>query len=131
MSQENVELAKRAYDAFERDDLDEFLTYVDPEVEWHSQMSEMEGSTHGHDAVRRWWANLFAVFPDWKPSIVGVRDVGDFVVIRLRGVGSGAASGVRIDTDLWQVAEIQHGRIVWYAVFLTEEEAREAVGLRE
>jgi ketosteroid isomerase-like protein len=34
MSEENVELAHRAYDAFNRRDLDAFLAFNDPEVEF-------------------------------------------------------------------------------------------------
>jgi ketosteroid isomerase-like protein len=63
MSQENVELARRAYEALGRDDLDELLALVDPEVEWHSLVLEMEGTFHGHEGVRRWWTSLHSVFP--------------------------------------------------------------------
>jgi hypothetical protein len=60
-----------------------------------------------------------------------VRDLGDLVLLHARGVGSGAGSGAGIDEDFWQVAEMRAGRIVWYRVFRTEDEALEAVGLRE
>ena len=33
--------------------------------------------------------------------------------------------------DFWQVAEFKGGRIVWYRVCSTEQEAFEAVGLSE
>ena len=131
MSQENVEVAHRAWEAFERHDIDGFLTYIDPKVEWHSLMHEMDGVAHGHAGVRQWWTSLFAAFPDWSPSIVDVRDLGDFVLLHARAVGSGAASGAGVDEDFWQVAEMRGGRIAWYRVFRNEEEALEAVGLRE
>ncbi len=131
MSQENVEVAHRAWEAFHRDDIDGFLTCIDPEVEWHSLMQEMDGVAHGHAGVRRWWTSLFAAFPDWRPSIVDVRDLGDFVLFHARAVGRGAASGAVVQEDFWQVAEVRGGRIVWYRVFRNEEEALEAVGLKE
>jgi ketosteroid isomerase-like protein len=131
MSQENVDLALRAHEAFWRNDLDEFLACVDPEAEWHPLAHEIEGARHGHDGVRLWWAGLFAVFPDLRPSIAETRDLGDdFVLINMRGEGSGAESGVGIDLDLWQALEIRRGRIVWYRASRTAEEAFEAVRLR-
>jgi ketosteroid isomerase-like protein len=131
MSQENVELAHRVFEAFNRDDIETFLTYVDPDAEWHGRMGDMEGTDHGHDGVRQWWTSLFEVFPDWRPAIMDVRDLGDFVLVHARGVGSGAGSGAGIDEDFWQVAEVRGGRIVWYRAFRREAEALAAVGLRE
>jgi ketosteroid isomerase-like protein len=131
MSRENVEVAKRAFEAFQQDDIERFLSYIHPEVEWHSRLAEMEGTHHGHDGVRRWWASLFEVFPDWRPTITEVRDLDDFVLFHVDVAASGAGSGLGVDEDFWQVAEIQGGRIVWYRVCPTEQEALEAVVLRE
>jgi hypothetical protein len=36
MSQENVEVFKRAFDAINRRDADALVVELDPEVEWHS-----------------------------------------------------------------------------------------------
>ena len=35
MSQENVEIVRRLAEAWNTDDLDDFLAELDPEVEWH------------------------------------------------------------------------------------------------
>ena len=86
MSQENVELVHRAYEALQADDIDAFLTFVHPDVEWHSLILEIEGVFHGHDGVREWWRGLRSVFPDWQPSVVEARDYGRHVVIHARGV---------------------------------------------
>lgn len=127
----NIERTYRAYEALQADDIETFLTYVDRDVEWHSLILEIEGVFRGHDGVREWWNGLRVVFPDWNPSIVEAREFGDRVVIHGRATGSGAASGVGIDDDFWQVAEFQGGRIVWYRAVRTEREALEAAGLSE
>lgn len=132
MSQENVDVAFRAVQAFQRgDDVEVFLVYVDPDAEWHSRLGGIEGALRGHDGVREWWKNLFAVFPDWRPTVVEVRDLGDFVLFHLQVAASGVGSGVGVDEDFWQAAEFRAGRIVWYAALRTEQEALEAVGSRE
>jgi len=131
MSQENVLLAHRTYAALQRGDFDEFLSYFDPQVEFRSLVLEMEGVFRGHEGVRQWWAGLRGAFPDWNPSLVEVRDLDDRVLIHASATGKGAASGVGIQTDLWQLVEVRNGRVVWYAAFRTEAEALEAAGLRE
>jgi ketosteroid isomerase-like protein len=131
MSQENVELVDRAYEALQANDIDAFLALVDPDVEWHSLILEIEGVFRGHEGVREWWRSLRDVFPDWNPSVVEVRDAGDRVLIHARGVGSGAASGVGVEDDFWQVAELRDGRIVWYRAVRSEREALEAAGLAQ
>jgi ketosteroid isomerase-like protein len=65
MSQENVELTYRAFDAFNRRDLDTFLTLMDDDVEVVSRAVSMEGGYHGHDGFRRFWKNLLDVFTDF------------------------------------------------------------------
>jgi len=46
-------------------------------------------------------------------------------------MGQGAASGVGIEDDFWQVGLIANGRIAWYGAFRTERDALEAAGLSE
>ena len=74
MSQENVELAYRAYDAVNRRDLDGFLALMDDEVKAVSFLVAMEGEYQGHAGIRRWWQNLLDVFPDFNVEVVEVRN---------------------------------------------------------
>src|SRR5436305_397874 len=129
MSQENVELARRAYTAFQAGDFDEWVRYFDPEVEFNS--SEMEGPFHGHEGMREWAKGWLAAFPNWSPTIVEMRDLEDRVLIHATGTGAGAGSGAGMEVDFWQAVEFRDGRMVWYAAFRSEAEALEAVGLRE
>ena len=61
MSQENVELAYRYVDAFNRRDLGTYLALTDEDVEATPRTGAMEGSYHGHDGARAWWATVRAV----------------------------------------------------------------------
>jgi ketosteroid isomerase-like protein len=131
MSQENLDLAHQAYAALQEGDFDEFLSYFDPEVEFKSLVLELEGVFHGHDGVRQWWEGLLAAFPDWNPSLLEVRDLDDRVLIHASATGRGAASGIGIEDDFWQLVEVRNGRVVSYAAFRTQAEALEAAGLRE
>jgi ketosteroid isomerase-like protein len=129
MSEENVEAAKRIYERFRANDVEGALDYIDPEVEWHSLILEIEGTFRGHDGVRNYWRELRSAFPEWDPEIIDMRDLGDWVLVHAKGIGSGAASGVRVSPDFWQIARFAEQRIVWHGGFRTEREALEAAGL--
>ncbi len=58
MSQENVELAYRALDSFNRRDLDGFLAVQAENVRADPRLAAVEGGYHSHDGIRRWWKSL-------------------------------------------------------------------------
>jgi hypothetical protein len=76
MSQENLELALRAYDAFNRRDWDGFVALMDDDVEIVTRIAAIEGGRHGHEGMRRWWENMLTAFPDYDIEVVDVRDLG-------------------------------------------------------
>jgi hypothetical protein len=54
MSQKNVEVVRRAHEAFNREGPEAALTYLDPEVEWHDLPDQPEANVHhGHDGFLR------------------------------------------------------------------------------
>jgi ketosteroid isomerase-like protein len=132
MSRENVELTYRAFDAFNRRDLDGYLALMDDDVEVVSFFAAMEGDYHGHAGMRRWWQNLFDVFPDFNVEVVEVRDLGgDSMLATLRWRGHGAGSGTPIDLPIWIGVRMRDGKCVWWQAFGDEDEALAAVGLSE
>jgi ketosteroid isomerase-like protein len=131
MLQENVELAYRASDAFNRRDLEAFLALTDPDVEVHSRIVELEGGGpfRGHEGVRTWWGNLLAVVPDLRHEVEEARDLGDVTVVRVRQRGRGVGSDAPMEQTQWIVTAWRDQRAVWWRVFLSEAEALEAAGL--
>ena len=132
MSQENVELTYRAFDAVNRRDLDAFLALMDGDVEVFTVLVSIEGGYHGHDGVRRWWDSWFATFPDLRADLVEVRDVGEgLAVASLQIHGHGGGSDVPFEGTLWMTGRWQRGKCIWWSSFRTRAEALEAVGLSE
>jgi len=129
MAEGNTEVVRRSYEAFRRRDLDAFLDCIDPEVEFSSLVLEVEGVYRGHEGARSWWNGVLGVFPDWMPEVADAREIGAQVLVRTRAEGSGTGSGVALQRDFWQVAEVRDGRITSWAFFRTQEEALEAAGL--
>ena len=58
MSQENVQLTRRAFEAFKDRDLDGLLAMMADDVEAFPILAGMEGGYRGHDGIRRWWTGL-------------------------------------------------------------------------
>ncbi len=131
MSQENVELTRRAFQAFTDRDLDALMAMLDDDVEAVPILAAMEGGYHGHDGIRRWWASLLGTFPDFDAEVVEVRDAGDLTVAALRVRGHGLESDTPFDAAFWQVSRFRHGKCIGWRVYTSESEALEAVGLSE
>jgi ketosteroid isomerase-like protein len=132
MSQENVERVHQAADAFNRRDLDAYLALADPGVEFAPYTGAITGGYEGHDGIRRWWEDLFAVFPDWRVEAVKVRDLGELTLTTVHARGHGGESGTPVDQTLWQVAEWSvDGKLVRASHHANEAEALEAARLRE
>ncbi|MGZ5320893.1 MAG: nuclear transport factor 2 family protein [Solirubrobacterales bacterium] len=132
MSQENVELTRRAFQAFNDRDLDAVLACLHDEVEAFPRLAAVEGGYRGHDGVRRWWAQLLRTFPDFHVEILEVRDLGGFMVVAaLRLRGHGAESDTPIDAAVWHVNQFRDGKVIRWRVYTSESEALKAAGLRE
>jgi len=128
MSVENVERYRRSIQALNRRDPAAFLALMDVGVEAVPTVVSLEGDVRGHDGVRRWYASVLDVFPDFTFEVVTVRDLGDLTV-GFRGHGSG--SDTPFEMTLWNAAEWREGKRLWWGNYRTEPEALEAVGLRE
>jgi ketosteroid isomerase-like protein len=95
MSEQNVELHRRAAAAFTAGDLEALIACFHPNIELHTEFAEMGGLYHGHDGLRRWWRD----FDDaWGGGMriepEAYFDLGAttllFLVARARGSSSGA-----------------------------------------
>jgi ketosteroid isomerase-like protein len=133
MSQENVKGVHLALDSFNRRDMVGFLALMDPAVEFAPYEVMVQGGTpyRGHEGVRRWWEESFAVIPDLNAEIHEVRDLGDFTFVGGRLRGHGAGSGAPIERQMWLAIEWRDGLEVWWASFESKAEALEAAGLSE
>jgi anti-anti-sigma factor len=95
MSQENVELLYRAYDAFNRRDLDAFLALMDPEVELTTRIIELEGppTTAATTVSVNGGGPCSASSPDFTIETIDVRDLGDSLIVAVRVRGHGVEGG--------------------------------------
>ena len=125
MSRENLDLALRLHELFNRRDLDGVFPLMHDEVEIEPRLGALEGDYRGHEGVRRWWGNLLDALPDYTAEVEELEAVGDMTLGRIRGRAHGAGSSVPIVETWWQVIRWSDGKCIWWRNFAT---AAEAVG---
>jgi len=131
MSEENLALAHRAFDAINRRDLGTLLALMDEDVEVVSRIVAMEGGLQGHDGMRRWCESWFSVFPDYEIEVLDVGALGDLIVAAWRALGHSAAADVPFEDTIWLTSRWRRGKCVWWRTFYTRDEALEAAGLSD
>ena len=131
MSQENVELLCQGFDVWNRRDLDTALAGSHPDVEITPVMGPAATTYRGHEGMRRFWDDIIGTFPDFSTEVVEARDLGDFVLGRVRISGQGTGSEVSSEQTVWYASEWRDGKLLWYRAFESESEAVKAVEARE
>ena len=128
MAGTNAETFREVIDAFNRRDLEAFVALSDEEIVAESRLAAIEGGYRGHHGLRRWWANLLEMLPDYR---LGPEDVqehpGELLVGRVRAHASGASSSAPVLERIWIVTQFRAGRCIWWRICLSEEEASAAV----
>jgi ketosteroid isomerase-like protein len=132
MSQENVEVATQAIDAFNARDVDAFASHTTPDFEWSPSMVAIEGETYrGRDGIDRYFGSLNNAWEKFHIVRGGFRELGDVVVMLGRLEGRGKGSGVPVDASLGMVFEFRGGTISRIRGYLDHAEALRTAGLSE
>jgi hypothetical protein len=76
MSQTNVEMIERMYEAFYRGDAEGALANFDPGVEVDASMRADVGIVHGREGVRDTVARWVGAWDEWREEIEEIRDLG-------------------------------------------------------
>jgi ketosteroid isomerase-like protein len=133
MSEENVEVIRTAYDAFERGDLDAVSQLQSPAIEWQTSVEDPDAATHrGRAAVRRYIEGYMETFPGLRAELEEcVEAPGDRVLATVRYTGRARASGMEMDWRQWLIYTFKDGLIVRSEEYFDCDQALDAAGLRE
>jgi ketosteroid isomerase-like protein len=134
MSQENVEVVRRALTAFEDRGVDGVAEYWDPDIDWRAIEGAPDdiGVFSGRDAMRRYYEQWYEMFDDLRGHAEELIDAGDDRVVGVTHVTARMkGSDAEVDMRLAIVYTVQNGVIVRGREYATREQALEAAGLRE
>jgi ketosteroid isomerase-like protein len=138
VSQENVEVVRRAIEANRSDDVEavvEALVAIsDPSIEYTSVMAAVESTTYrGHDGIRRYVSDLADSWGERRMEAEEVFEVdGDTVVavFRTHTVGRRQRGRGRVAPRA-AVFALSQGKLTRARTYPNRDEALEAVGLQE
>jgi len=135
MSQENVEIVRRAYEAAARHDTTNVLAFYDPEIAWdisHAPARDVMGEPHvfnGHEGLRTFFRQWYEAWKHVEPEVEELIDGGDQIVSVETTRGRGRTSGVVVELPHAAVWTIREGKIVRVVWFGSRANALEAAGL--
>jgi ketosteroid isomerase-like protein len=132
MSQENVEVVRRAHEALNGGDIDALVALCD--VDFRLDMSDRvlnPAVYEGHDGIRRFYAEVRDVWASytWEPE--KLVESGDRVIALLRSSGTGRGSGIEMERRTAMIWTVRENRARSLRFFRDRERALEAAGLRE
>jgi ketosteroid isomerase-like protein len=128
MSQENVALVRSGFSAFEEGDVSRMLDLMADDLVTYR--ADPDGATyHGKEGFLEATADWTEGFSDWSVIPEEFIDAGDFVVVHVRQVVRGEASGISVEGAFWFVFEVRHARVTRLSFYVREAEALEAAGL--
>jgi ketosteroid isomerase-like protein len=131
MSQENVEIVRRNYEAFDRGDFEAVLEDVHPEVVVWAHPRGDEGRYEGKDGVILFITEWLEPFDDFTQVPEEFRDVGDKVLVRVFQRARGKGSGVPVEGHFWLVHHMRDGKAFRIDLYDDEAAALETAGLSE
>jgi ketosteroid isomerase-like protein len=132
MSQENLDLARRAYETFNRGDIPAWLEQFDPGVVWHTSVDNPDVDTYqGREGLAQLAATWREMFEQLRVEPYDLFEAGGYLLLPARVRGRGSSSGTEIDMPRTWTFKPRNGRIVEVWEHRTREQALEAVGLSE
>jgi ketosteroid isomerase-like protein len=132
MSQENVEIARRAFDAWNRGDTEAWIEAWDEQAEFRPMRAQLEGDAYrGHAGLRRFVAEMSEEWEGFRFEVEEIRDAGEPLVATGRVKARGRVSGVDLDVPLALVGSARGGKIAFVRLYSSPGEALQAAGLSE
>ena len=132
MAAGNVEIVRRALEAFSGGDAATFAALTTPDIEWATGLGAVEGEVfHGHEGVETYFARLASAWDSFEFHAEEYRELGDVVLVLGRLEGHGRGGGVPVDSPVGAVWEVRDGRIWRLRAYLDQDEARRTAGVAD
>jgi uncharacterized protein len=137
MSQENVEIVRRVYEAVARHDSASVLALYDPDIEWDFSQSPLGGLFRrrvyrGHEGLRAFiperYEDAWGSIEDIYEELI---DAGDQVVSVVTSRGRGRVSDAPVEMTHAGLWTIQHGKITRVTWLASRAVALEAARVEE
>ena len=133
MSQENIEIVRASFEAWNHGDLERMFQAFDPDIEWCLPQGGINtGVYRGHVAVRQLMESYLEAFDYFRMEPERFFEAEDGrIVVFIRSPGRGRGSGVEVEVRTAYTWTMRNGKAVRCEISTDRMEALEAVGLSE
>lgn len=133
MSQEDVELVRRAFEAHSTGGIEAVLPFYASDIVFFFDPEWLEDAAYrGHDGMRKSEAIWVNNFDDFAWQVHEIRDLGDRVLVLAEMTGRAKGSGVSVRQPTGLIGScFRDGTIGEVHSFITWQRALEAAGLAE
>jgi ketosteroid isomerase-like protein len=124
MSEKNVELARRAFKAFEDRDLSQIEEICQPDIEmdWSRRLIDPV-VTRGYEGIRGFFEEVSSLFEEAVFEEEEVLEFGDKVLIVSTGHFRGKASGIEVKARAANVWTVRDGKLAHFCFYQSKEDA--------
>jgi uncharacterized protein len=134
MSQENMEIVRRGFTAFNDGDFNAMMRNFAEDIEWRliGGFADLVGAEfRGHAGVRRFFDDLMENLGRNRSEMEAILEAEDRVVVIVHTRGAGATSGAPATMRWGQVYTFRGGQISAVDNYYEASDALAAVGLSE
>jgi ketosteroid isomerase-like protein len=131
MSEENVEVVRRALAALDRGDVEQMLSMVQPdfEVRVAPELSAEPDTYRGSEGVRRYFDSFREAFEQIRFEVEQLTDAGDAVVVNMRMRAIGKATKIAVEQRNAGVWTVTDGKVAQVETYARLDEALRAAGV--
>src|SRR5438034_3775029 len=131
MSQENIELVRAAFEAWNAGDMDALRELYDPAIVVRYAEGWPEGSepTMGREAVMHLFGQMRETWDADALEPISFIDAGDRVIVRF--IWHGVGHGPNLNLEVSSVNTLRKGTVILLEYFWDHAEALETLGLSE
>jgi ketosteroid isomerase-like protein len=129
MSQENVEIVRSAFDAWDRGDTDAILAMCDEDIVV-VQAAELPGvppRQNGHAGVLEAFALWPGYWDDYYIEVLRTVDLGEQVLVNTTQGGRSKETGIEVSALFTFLFTLSDRKITEWRIFLRESDALDAV----
>jgi ketosteroid isomerase-like protein len=129
MGEEGIQLARQAYDAFNRGDVDGALQHLDPAIEWRmsDQFTRMERVFRGHEGVREVFEMFTSALDELHVDVRSMHESGPTVIAEVTIGGVLRGTKEPASYPLVQAWTVRDRKAVRLDTYPTLDEAWESI----
>jgi hypothetical protein len=133
VSQQNVDIVRAGFVAFNSEDIERILDFAHPDFETavSAELSAEPDTYRGHDGIRRYFESFRDAMEEIRFHPERFWDAGESVVVSLRLTAKGRQTAIAVEQRLAQVWTLRDGKAVGVRTYATLAEAMESAGLRD